>query len=63
MATDAEYRWYLTFISIVFGVFISLWVQPFFELVSALSPIQGRSVLDFSTWLSSLFRGIAMFFF
>jgi len=31
--SEDEYVWYVTFISIVFGVLISVWVQPFAELI------------------------------
>lgn len=51
-----EVTWYVTFISIVFGVFISVWVQPLEgELITAAFPPKDLSDAVF------LARGILMF--
>ena len=47
MASQAGFERYLTFISIVFAVFISLWVQPIFTLYKDAMTIREVSVVFF----------------
>ncbi len=50
-----EHGWYVTFISIIFGVFISVWVEPMVK-----QPIFGDNSLSLESILM-LTRGILMF--
>ena len=47
MSDDKEYSWFMTFISIVFGVLVSVWVQP---LGSVLADNNPQHPVDFLDW-------------
>lgn len=65
---EFEAKWYLTFISIIFGVFISVWIQPIVEIFPP--AISGSDPSDIPTDIKAIFselftervlRGAVMF--
>ena len=57
MPTEKEFTWYLTFVSIIFGVFISVWVEPIEYLVD--SKLSG----DKEWWQLTIYVLVGLFMF